>query len=91
MEEETETRRRLCLPKNFNEDYIKVKRNLATFKEKSKEFKQLELDAQIKFENSILLSKLRSISIGKNTSYGQQKLGRNTSLGAVSSFKQQLS
>jgi hypothetical protein len=41
MEEETETRRRLCLPKNFNDQYLLDKRNLAAFKEKSKEFKQL--------------------------------------------------
>lgn len=91
MEEETETRRRLCLPKNFNDQYLLDKRNLAAFKEKSKEFKQLELDAHIKHENSILLSKLRLISNGKNSVYGQHKLGRNSTLGGASSFKQQLS
>ena len=70
---------KLAMPKNVNEDYLKFKRNLNQFHQVNREFKQMERDAEIKYENAVLLSKLRDISTGKNSVYGLQKLGRNSS------------
>jgi hypothetical protein len=65
MDYEMQTRRRMSLPRTLNESYLTTRRNMAHFKEINREFKQMERDASIKFENALLLSKLRSISLGR--------------------------
>jgi hypothetical protein len=79
MQQEKETRMKFALPKNVNEDYLRFKRNLSQFHQQNREFKQMERDAEIKYENALLLSKLKDISTGKASIYGLNKLARNSS------------
>jgi hypothetical protein len=55
-------RRRLSVPRTLNATYLTARRNISHFKEINREFRQMERDASIKFENALLLSKLRTIS-----------------------------
>lgn len=70
-----ETRRRMSLPRTLNASYLNTRRNMAHFKEINREFRQMERDASIKFENALLLSKLRSISTKRVRNFASVQSG----------------